>query len=39
MVAHGLLAHFVAEAFLSAPQLLGSLELLLNPTGAQIERT
>ena len=34
VVAHGLLAHFVAEALLSAPQMLGSLELLLNPTGA-----
>lgn len=35
VIAHGLLAHFVAEALLSAPQMLGSLELLLNPTGAQ----
>lgn len=34
VVAHGLLAHFIAEALLSAPQMLGSLELLLNPTGA-----
>lgn len=34
VLAHGLLAHFVAEALLSAPQMLGSLELLLNPTGA-----
>ena len=33
IMAHGLLAHFVAEALLSAPQMLGSLELLLNPTG------
>ena len=33
VMAHGLLAHFVAEALLSAPQMLGSLELLLNPTG------
>lgn len=33
VIAHGLLAHFVAEALLSAPQMLGSLELLLNPTG------
>ena len=34
VIAHGLLAHFVAGALLSAPQMLGSLELLLNPTGA-----
>lgn len=34
VVASGLLAHFVAEALLSAPQMLGSLEILLNPTGA-----
>ena len=34
VMAHGLLAHFVAEALLSAPQMLGSLELLLNPTGS-----
>ena len=30
---HGLLAHYVAEALLNAPQMIGSLELLLNPTG------
>lgn len=36
VVAHGLMAHFVAEALLSAPQMLGSLELLLNPTGASL---
>jgi len=36
IVAHGLLAHFVAEALLSAPQMLGSLELLLNPTGGRL---
>ncbi|BDA43314.1 probable vacuolar protein sorting-associated protein 13B [Coccomyxa sp. Obi] len=29
----GLLAHYTAEALLSAPGLLGSLDLLLNPTG------
>ena len=36
VVAHGLLAHFVAEALLNAPQMLGSLELLLNPTGVSL---
>ena len=30
---HGLLAHYMAEALLNAPQMIGSLELLLNPTG------
>eukprot|EP00898_Chlorokybus_atmophyticus_P004731 jgi/Chlat1/5259/Chrsp33S05096 len=30
---HGLLAHYVAEAILNAPGMLGSLELLFNPTG------
>ncbi|KAL0034546.1 hypothetical protein WJX79_007807 [Trebouxia sp. C0005] len=30
---HGLLAHAVAEALLSAPGMLGSLDLLFNPTG------
>ncbi|KAK9829132.1 hypothetical protein WJX72_004063 [[Myrmecia] bisecta] len=30
---HGLLAHYMAEALLNAPQMLGSLELLFNPTG------
>ena len=29
----GMLAHYTAEALLSAPGLLGSLDLLLNPTG------
>ena len=29
----GLLAHYAAEALLNAPAVLGSLELLLNPTG------
>ena len=26
-------AHFTAEAFMNIPRMLGSLELLLNPTG------
>lgn len=30
---HGLLAHALAEALLSAPGMLGSLDLLFNPTG------
>ena len=30
---HGLLAHALAEAMLSAPGMLGSLDLLFNPTG------
>ncbi|DBA79124.1 TPA: Protein argonaute-3, variant 2 [Trebouxia sp. C0004] len=30
---HGLLAHALAEALLSAPSMLGSLDLLFNPTG------
>ena len=29
----GLLAHYAAEALLNAPAALGSLDLLLNPTG------
>jgi hypothetical protein len=29
----GLLAHYAAEALLNAPAVLGSLDLLLNPTG------
>jgi hypothetical protein len=28
-----LLAHYAAEALLNAPRVLGSLQLLLNPTG------
>ena len=30
---HSLLAHALAEAMLSAPGMLGSLDLLFNPTG------
>lgn len=30
----GLAAHYLAEALLNAPQVLGSLDLLANPTGA-----
>ena len=30
---HGLLAHALAEALLSAPGMLGALDLLFNPTG------
>ena len=30
----GLGAHYLAEALLNAPQVLGSLDLVLNPTGA-----
>lgn len=30
---HALLAHALAEALLSAPGMLGSLDLLFNPTG------
>lgn len=30
---HGLMAHALAEALLSAPGMLGSLDLLFNPTG------
>ncbi len=33
VVLQGALAHYTAEALLSAPGVLGSLELLLNPTG------
>ena len=29
----GLLAHYAAEALLNAPAIVGSLDLLLNPTG------
>lgn len=29
----GLLAHYAAEALLNAPAVVGSLDLLLNPTG------
>ena len=34
-MAGGLGAAYLAEALLNAPQVLGSLDLLLNPTGAQ----
>ena len=34
-MAGGLGAAYLAEALLNAPQILGSLDLLLNPTGAQ----
>lgn len=30
----GLGAHYLAEALLNAPQVLGSLDLVFNPTGA-----
>ena len=30
---HGLMAHFMAEALLNLPRLLGSLQLLGNPAG------
>lgn len=33
IVLQGLLAHYAAETLLNAPALLGSLDLLLNPTG------
>lgn len=32
-MAGGLAAAYLAEALLNAPQILGSLDLLLNPTG------
>ncbi len=34
-MAGGVGAAYLAEALLNAPQILGSLDLLLNPTGAQ----
>eukprot|EP00887_Chlorella_sp_A99_P008011 scaffold12.g8011.t1 len=33
VLVRGLMAHSVAEAVLNAPQILGSLQLLFNPTG------
>ena len=33
VLVRGLMAHGVAEALLNAPQILGSLQLLFNPTG------
>ncbi len=33
LMLQALVAHYTAEALLSAPRVLGSLQLLLNPTG------
>lgn len=33
IILQGLAAHYAAEALLNAPAILGSLDLLLNPTG------
>lgn len=33
VILQGLAAHYAAEALLNAPAILGSLDLLLNPTG------
>lgn len=35
VLARGFSAHVMAEAMLSAPLMVGSLELLFNPTGAR----
>lgn len=39
VLVRGLMAHGIAEGLLNAPQMLGSLELLFNPTGlVQVSR-